>query len=77
MRKEHVELWMGKPAHEYEVEDMIAGESKRLIVCTYYCRLPEFEGTKFEGRHLMTVVYEKGEDGLRVVSVEGPHFPDG
>ena len=76
MRREHVEVWLSKPAREYEIEDLIAGKMKKCIVGTYYCRLPEFEGTELEGRHLMTVVYEQRGDAFHVVEMRGPHFPD-
>jgi len=74
MSKEHVEVWMGNAQDEYETEDSVSGE--KHIIATYHCRLPELEGTKLEGRHLMTIMYEHTQDGLRVVKVEGPHFPD-
>lgn len=73
MQKEHVEVWLGKPAGEHKTE---LPSFKEGVIAKYDCRLPEFEGTELEGTHLMTVVYEVREDGLRVVKVEGPHFPE-
>jgi len=73
MGKEHVEVWMGKPAAERtgQLETYETG-----IIAKYYCWIPGIEGKYVEATHLMTIIYEEGEDGLRMVSVEGPHFPD-
>ena len=76
MGKEHVEVWMGKPAFDDPAREMVGSEVKPCRVATYYCWIPGIEGKYVEATHLMTIIYEEGEDGLRMVSVEGPHFPD-
>jgi len=72
MSREHVERWMS--AGYTEVKDTVYG--KEQLVVGYYCWLPRLEGTVYEGTQIMTIRYEKTEDGYRVLAVEGPHFPD-
>lgn len=69
MNKEQVELWMGKGSREIPASTIGGGTNQ--VVASYYCRLPDREGTQ-----LMTIDYEKRGESLVVVGVKGPHFPD-
>lgn len=69
MNKQHVELWLGKGVRE--IPESAMGSGTNQLVATYYCRIPDREGTQ-----LMTIHYEKRGENLVVVGVKGPHFPD-
>lgn len=67
LSREHVEAWIGPPAH---VDDGGAIAEGDTIICTYYRRDPTDRGAE-----VMTVHYKKVKESFRFFEVRGPHFP--